>query len=560
MKPLPIIATLLLTASICFGQQTKVTEHYVVASGHELATQAGLDVLASGGNAMDAAVAVSMCLSVAEPHASGLGGKLVMLYFDAETGEVSCVEALCTSPGALDVDRFKSLSRDNRTRGYQSVAVPGMLAGLHAAYEKWGTQDWAGLIEPAIRLAEQGTPVCQKTYEMFAPKSRYLRNDPEAGSVFLIDGQVPIVGSVIKQPELAQTFRLIAKDGPDAFYRGPIAKRIVAAAQSHGSALSLKDLENYQPNFPQPLSIAYADGTVYSSPPPLSGGITLLMAMQALADHDWAGHTPRGPRTIHHVASVLRQVYPQVTDQIADHEDAPQRALALLNKQNTQTIYRNSLGITADGTGDDKATKPVGAVVGVPDDASTTHFVVKDAKGNWASVTLSLSHHFGASVVVPGTGLLLNNSMANFALADDQGVNYVAPNKRPRSTVAPVLMLKDGKPVLALGIPGGQRIPTTSLQLMMDMLIFGLDPATSFDLPRYHLRRSRYASEPDNLIDLEQGLPDELAKSLQTLGWSVTIRDRDGSYFGGGTAAVLLPNGKTVGVADQRRTNFADGE
>lgn len=563
MKWLSFVTGICLTTAICVGQQTVTADRYLVVSGHELATDAGLEVLRGGGNAMDAAVTVSMCLGVVEPYGSGLGGKLVMLYYDASTEQVYCVEALCKSSDELDVDEFKALARKDRRQGYTSVAVPGMLAGLHDAFERWGSGSWEALVEPAARLAEEGYPVSKQSLVMFKPKVAVLRSDPEAARLYLRDNELPKADSVLRFPELAATLRSIASEGPGAFYRGPIADRIVSTAQAHGSPMTLEDLRDYRPNHTKPLSIEYAGVTVYSSPPPLTGGVTVLMALKALDEHDWADYGARDASTIHRVCSVLRGVYPQVTKSIGDHELAQSRALAILKTTNTRAIYQQSLEAsipspagmppTTNGTDNDRVPESSA-------DASTTHFIVVDAEGNWASVTQSLSYHFGAGVVVPTTGILLNNSMNNFSTTSSTSVNRISPGKRPRSTVAPILILRDGRPVLALGIPGGQRIPTTSIQLLMDMLVFGLEPAESFGLPRYHVRRPRSTTERANALDLEGGSPPQLADRLTKMGWSISLKPNDGRYFGGGSAAVALPDGPLVGVADLRRTNHAGGK
>ncbi len=563
MKCLTYFASLLLTAAVCLGQQTVSTQRYLVASGHESVTQAGLEVLEAGGNAMDAAVTVAMSLGVAEPYGSGLGGKLVMLYYDAATQRVYCVEALCASPRELDVERFRALERDSRVRGYQSAGVPGMLAGLHASYERWGSKPWAELVEPAARLAEEGVPLSAGAREMFQPKVAHLNDDAHAATQYLIEGGLPEVGDILKQPDLAATLREIGRDGVETFYRGRLAERIVSAARANGSALTLEDFQSYRPRMVEPLSIQYKHGTVYSSPPPLTGGVTVLMALKALDEYNWTGYTVHDPRTLHRVGSVLREVYPQVTRDIGDHPDASSRALALLKPDNINAIYRRSLEASAviESPKTPQPAATTGRAAPIQwDEASTTHFVIKDEKGNWVSATLSLSNHFGACVVVPGTGLLLNNSMSNFSLLSVDSVNALAAGKRPRSTVAPIMMLGEDGPVFALGIPGGQRIPTTSIQLMLAMYEFGLGPAEAFDLSRYHLRRPRRSGEPDNLMDLEAGAPHELAEALSQLGWTVSNHSRDGKYFGGGNAAVVQIDGSTTGVSDLRRTNYTDGK
>ena len=558
-----VIICLLLVGGSATAQQQAVAERHVVASGHEDATRIGLDVLRDGGNAIDAAVAVSMALGVAEPYGSGLGGKLVLLHYDAATETVHCIEALCAAPAEIDIDEYAALDRRTRGFGYRSVCVPGLPAGIYMAHQRWGTKPWAELIEPAAQLAERGVAVTDKAQIMFVPKAGYLNDDPEAKRLYLVDGQVPPVGAVLKHPELAASLRQIASDGPDAFYRGPIARSIVAAAQAAGSPLTLDDMASYEARLVEPLAIDYEGRRIYSCPPPLTGGITVLLTLEALEDRDWSRFGSRDAETIDAVGRVLLGVYPRVTDVIGDRPAAYADARALLTEANVIEIREQAEKLDPANPYESAVTAPAGQpdrVAGAPDHSSTTHFVVVDQHGNWVSATQSLSYHFGASVVAPGTGILLNNSMKNFGLSNRASVNVLEPAKRPRSTIAPILMLHDGEPVLALGIPGGQRIPTTTIQLLLDVLEFDRPLPAAIDLPRYHLRRPIGSREPQNMIDLEQGYNDALPDRLEALGWAVKLKPRSGQYFGGGNAARAQADGTILGVADLRRTNHAEGD
>ena len=264
------------------AQQQVTAERYVVASGHPAATAVGLEVLRRGGNVIDAAVATSLALGVAEPYGSGLGGKLAMLYRDAATGKVYCIEALCSSAAATDPATFAQLSMNERQYGYQAAGVPGLTAGLYAAHQRWGSLPWAKLVEPAAQLAERGVEISPTMRSLFAPHRKQLKKDAEAARLYLVDDDTPPVGAVLPNADLARSLRMIAQGGPKAFYEGEIAQRIVAAAQAHGSPLSLDDFRNYRPRFTKPLAVCYRGHCVYSSPPPLTGGATVLATLKAL--------------------------------------------------------------------------------------------------------------------------------------------------------------------------------------------------------------------------------------------------------------------------------------
>jgi gamma-glutamyltranspeptidase/glutathione hydrolase len=544
------------------AQETVTAERYAVTSGHPEATAAGLAVLRGGGNVVDAAVATSLCLGVAEPYGSGIGGKGMLLYRDGKTGHVFAIEAMCAASASLDSEKFASRRRRERYYGYTSVAVPGLVAALDAAHRRWGSRTWREVVTPAAELADRGVVVSEKMYQMMRPKRNLLRRDPEAKRIYLVDGETPAVATTMKYPDLAESLELIAEQGSEAFYEGIIAERIVAAAKKAGAPLTLSDFRDYQPRWAEPLVADYEGYRVHTCPPPLTGGVTVLTTLRAL-DGAAALDTTSGrdPKYIDLVGRVLLSVYPRVDRTIADVTTATAAANELFADESVRMLQKEAEAVDPAAVGVEA--KQTGRLEATADDfaeASTTHLIVADREGNIVCLTQSLSYHFGACVVAPATGILLNDSMSNFSTDDAEGSNFARPGKRERSTIAPVIATRKGKPVLALGIPGGQRIPTTTIQLLTDILHFGRPLDEAFDRPRFHVRRPLNSEETANMVDLEDDAPADFEGELAAMGWKPSRHKRNGAYFGGGSAVLFQPDGTMQAVADQRRTNAADGE
>lgn len=539
-------------------------ERWAVATGHPEATRVGLQVLRAGGNAVDAAVAASFALGVAEPYGSGLGGKLVLLYCDGSTGEVHCVEALCPSPKRTDVEAFVRLPSKKRKIGYLSVCVPGYTAGLGVAHRRWGSKPWGELVEPAAQLARRGVAVSAEMHSLWKPHERDLQADPEAAQFHLKAGATPAVGEKFKNEDLAETLDRIALHGADDFYRGETAKRIVEAAQAGGSPLTAEDFSSYEPRVVQPLAINYRGYRIYSSPPPLTGGVTVLGVMKGEESYPSTPNQPRDAHYVDRIARLLQVLYPPITAEIADVPESRGLADRTLSTEFIESVVETASTLDPE---DPRTARLNAALEPSLDDsptAGTTHLVVADSEGNLVSLTQSLSLHFGAAVVPPGTGVLLNDSMSNFATSWRESPNFVAGGKRPRSTVAPVIATRDGVPHLALGIPGGQRIPTTTLQLLVDVLGSGVALDEAFARPRFHVQRPLNERQPANLIDLERGAPESelssLRSELEVAGWRTRERPANGLYFGGGNAVQRRPGGGWIAVGDGRRTNDAAGD
>ncbi|MCP3960651.1 MAG: gamma-glutamyltransferase [bacterium] len=513
----------------------------MVVAGHPEAAEIGLAVLRAGGNAMDAAVAVSLALGVAEPYGSGLGGKLMFLYFDRASDQVYAIDAMDQSSSTLDAAGFATRGYEERSEGWVAVAVPGLLAGMYEGHRRWGRRPWAEVVRPAADLARSGARVLPQTRELFERRVERIRVSEEAARIFLPGGELPVVGDRLVNPDLGRTLDAIGREGPAGFYRGPVAEAIAAASREGGGSLTLDDLAGYEARVIEPLAVDFAGVSVLTAPPPASGGATLLAVLSRLADTEWSAPDLLAPDHLDLIGQVLQRTYPEIQARIADVPSARESFQELIDTR--PSLARQSASPTA---------APRSA-----SSASTTHFVVADSDGNVASVTQSLSHHFGAGVVAPGTGVVLNNSMKNFATRDEGSVNYVAPGKRPRSTIAPTLVFRDGRPVLVIGLPGGQRIPTATLQVLLDYLVFQTDLAAAIGKPRAHLKRPLRETEASNVFELEAD-DAGLAAALEERGWAIEVSE-DNETFGGFCAIEILEDGMLVGVADLRRTNAARG-
>ncbi len=532
----------------------------VIISGHSEATRLGMEVLQKGGTAADAFVTVSLSLGVAEPGNSGLGGKMVALYYDAKSRSVSCVVAMDAAPLRGDIQKMVTAEGARQQRGWVNVCTPGLAAGLGEFHRRWGTRPWADLVAPAADLAEKGVTLSPLAADMLAEFP--VGVDAVAGHVYAPAGHTLRAGEVMRNPDLAYVLRIIARDGAAAFYSGEIASRLVAGARAGGGFLSLEDLKNYRARVLTPVSAEYKGYRVFSSPPPLSGGTTLLTALKCLEKERWQGAQPRNVAYIDAISRVFQQVYPEVARSAADVPDSFMNVQRVLSVRNIAGMVERAL--TADPRNPyAKLQKAAMLSPALTDDepeyASTTHLIIVDRFGNVVCCTQSLGLHFGAAVMAPGTGVLLNADINNFSLKSQTSLNYIAPGKWPRSTMSPTLFLKDGAPVLAIGSPAGQRIPTAVLQVALDVLDFHRPLADAVRAARFHIRSGISRPDGANKIDLESQSPAFLDAALKARGWDVNRRDVRDFYFGSVNAALIRPEGITA-VADLRRTADADGQ
>ena len=532
----------------------------MVVAGHPEAAEIGLEVLKNGGNAMDAVVATGLALGVAEPYGSGLGGKGAILYFEAASGKVWFIDGMDAAGREFDAEALGALSSGARAEGASGIGVPGLLAALALGHGKWGSLTWRELVLPAADLSERGFCVVPGMRIFFARRLERIRSHEETARIYLPGGEIPEEGTRLPNGDLAGTLRRIAENGPAGFYEGEVAERIVSEVRAGGGRLTLEDFRDYRARLGTPVSVNIGGTMLFAGGPPTTGGATALLSLKALEAHDWhlrAGFLSSG--NIDAWARTLRHVYPRIQAAVADVPDALPAWQAMLEPAALKEL-RAEAGLLsgADGTAKAVALTRTEGLPLLAGDGWTTHFVVADKFGNVASVTQSLSHHFGSGVTAPGTGVVLNNSLKNFSFSEASGVNYGAPGKRPRSTIAPVIVLREGRPAFALGLPGGGRIPTTTLAVLVDHLYFGRSLGEAIAAPRVHLRRD-WSSEPvSRLLQVEAAFPKALRRPLEAMGWEVeTVTDTE--FFGGVTAIEFLPDGTFAGWADFRRTNHAAG-
>lgn len=547
-----VLATALRGAPVAISSGTY--RHGVVVAGHPQAAEAGLAVLRQGGNAIDAAVATSLALGVAEPYGSGLGGKLMLLYYDAAQRRIYVVDGM-DAAGSVEVAAFARRPAEDRSYGYGAACVPGLPAGLWLAHQRWGRRPWADDVAPAVTLAERGFTVLPKSRQFFEEQAKKLRRgDREIARLYLPGGKLPEVGTVLPNPDLARSLALFSARGRDGFYRGPVADAIVAASAAGKGSLTAGDLAGYEARITEPAEISFHGLRVACAPAPTNGSAMLLPALKALESDEFPEGALRRATALDRLGRVWRLVEPEAYRVIGDGPGAQFQLERLVAPAAIDELRRKA-GVAEPA--------PVGAWMPFSEEAvaSTTHFIVVDAAGDVVCATQSLSVHFGAGVVPPGTGIVLNNSMSNFEFGDRSHPNAVAPGRRPRSTICPTLVLKGEKPVLALGVPGSARIPTSLLQVLLDRLVLGRPLAEAIGDTRFHFEIPWRKGDLE-AVEAEQSLPPAEVEGLRRLGWKVNLSEPagEGRKFSGVTAVEFNADGTVTGYADPRRSNVVVGD
>lgn len=496
-----------------------------VASAHELATDAGLEILQKGGNAFDAAVAVSAVLSVVEPISSGLGGGGFFLLHDGKTGRDVFVDARETAPAAatpaMYLDKDGNFDRDRAENGPWSAGIPGLPAALVHVAETYGRLPLRESLAPAIRVARDGFPVYGRFARGYAQRSAVMERYPGTREVFLRNGRAPREGDLFKQPELAGTLERLAQDGHAGFYRGTTGKRLLDGVRKAGGKWTAEELAGYRIKERAPLRFEYDGWDIVTAPPPSSGGIAIAQMLQILEPWDLA-KLPQAER-VHLVVEAMRRAFRDRTFYLGDPDFVRIPVRTLMSKD-----YAAGLRATIHPR---KAT-PSDMLSGdqTPlEDEETTHFSIIDAEGNRAAVTQTVNLLFGSGLVPAGTGVLLNNEMDDFALKPGTpnafGVmgfdaNAPAPGKRMLSSMTPTFMSSPDK-VAVIGTPGGSRIIT---MVLLGMLGYadGLDAAQVAALPRYH-----HQWLPDVLGTERDALPAEVVAQLRAMGHNVLVPGED---------------------------------
>ena len=529
--------------------QAVTAEHGMVVAQEALAARVGVDILQKGGNAIDAAVAVGFALAVTYPRAGNIGGGGFMVIHRAG-GDDTAIDYRETAPQAITEKSFLDAqgnadpqkSRDSAL----SIGVPGTVAGLALAEEKYGSGRFtlADLIAPAIALARDGIPVADDDADSLPRERSRLARWPAAAQIFLRpDGQALAPGDRLLQPDLASTLEAIARDGPRAFYEGAIAAKLAAAIAAAGGVMTVDDLKTYRAVERAPMRGTYRGYDIVSMPPPSSGGVNLLEMLNILEGYDLAQADEA--QTLFLMIEAMKRAYADRALFLGDPDFVQVPAARLTSKG-----YAAQWRATIDPARATPASDIRAGIVISPEGRNTTHFSVADRFGNVVANTYTLNFSYGVGLVAAGTGVLLNNELDDFAAKPEApnaygllgyAANAPGPGKRPLSSMTPTIVLKDGKPFLVTGSPGGSLIINTVLQIVVDVIDRGMDIASAVSAPRLH-----HQWMPD-LVFAEPGFADNVIAALQARGDTVMVRRLPTS-----ANSILITPAGFVGAADPR--------
>lgn len=525
------------------------SQNGMVASEHRLATEIGVDILKRGGNAVDAAVAVGFALAVVLPNAGNVGGGGFMIVHDAASGKDVAIDFREMAPAKafrdMYLDAQGKVVPDRSLYTHLAVGIPGTVAGLAHALETYGTMPLADVMAPAIRLAREGYTVTPQLAGLLEVERDNLAKWDATRAVFFKGDRPLTAGEILVNPDLANSLEMIARQGPKAFYEGEIAEKIAAEMAKHGGFITKEDLKAYKVVEREPVSGSYRGYTVKSMPPPSSGGTHIIQMLNMLERWPLKEYGPASARSIHLMAESMKLAYADRSEYLGDPDFAKVPVKGLTSRR-----YADELAAKIDP---EKATPASSIKPGKPapyESDQTTHYSVADSRGNVVSTTYTLNLNFGSGIVAAGTGILLNNEMDDFSakpgVPNAFGLiggeaNAIQPFKRPLSSMSPTIVLKDGKPWLVTGSPGGSRIITTTMETVIDHIDFGMNPAEAAALPRVH-----HQWTPDELR-VEKGLSPDTIRLLEQMGHKVAVKPTMGR-----TQTIQLRADGLYGYSDPR--------
>lgn len=533
-------------------------ENYIVVAANKFASQAGKDILKKGGNAVDASIAMQMVLNVVEPQSSGIGGGAFLMLYDAEKNNLVAWDGRETAPSKATEDRFmkdaKPMDFFDAVNSGLSVATPGLLKMLYQAHQENGNLAWSELFEHAINLAENGFPVSNRLYSLLS-STNGLKDNPSTFSFYYDSNASPRpVGYVLKNPALAKTFKTIS-NGIDDFYNGEIANNIVNAVKEQNLAgdLRLNDLKNYTAIKRDALCTDYKQYKLCGAPAPSSGPLAIMQILGILSHTPIAEFEPDSPQAIHYFSEAGRLAFADRGHYVADPDfiDIPYQAL--LN----ESYLKQRASLISDDSAMGKASfgmpEQMSLAMGIDNTyeaPATTHISVVDAQGNAVSMTSSIESAFGSKIMVDG--FLLNNELTDFAFnpVDDEGLkvaNRVQPNKRPRSSMAPMIIFKEDKPYMIIGSPGGSAIINYVAKAILGVLDWGLDIQHAIDIPNYGSRN--FHTE----LEINTSLSTTITE-LESMGHQVKQQE-----FPSGLHGIVIKDDVLYGGADPRREGLALG-
>jgi gamma-glutamyltranspeptidase/glutathione hydrolase len=554
---LRVVLSAFLLAGTLLARQPVLAQHAMVVAQEPLAADVGLAVLKAGGNAVDAAVAVGFALAVTYPFAGNIGGGGFMLIRFAD-GKTTFIDFREKAP--LSAARNMYLDADGKVTkdsviGWRACGVPGSVRGFGLAHEKYGSKPWAELINPAIQLATGGFPLTyQFSQSLISGTTNYklLSQFPESTRIFL----TPHYGDNLAQPELAATLTRIRENGPGDFYEGEIAHKLAAAMEANGGLITLDDLKQYQAVERTPLRGHYRDYEVITAPPPSAGGIGILQMLGMLEGSGYEKTGAGSAASIHYVAETMRRFYADRSEYFGDPDFFKVPVSKLLDPR---YIARRRESI------DPQRVTPSQQIragnLAPYESTETTHFNIMDREGNTVAVTYTLNGGYGNGVTVPGLGFLLNNEMDDFAAKPGeenmfhliQGeANAIQPAKRPLSSMTPTILTRDGKVFMVLGAPGGSRIISGVLQIILNVVDFHMNVQEAVDWPRFH-----HQWMPDHLY-LEKGISPDTTAILRGMGHKIAPYDNTNPVVAR-VEAIVNSNGWLQGAADGRGNAKAEG-
>lgn len=527
-------------------------KHGMVASQEMLASRTGVEILKQGGNAIDAAVAVAFSLAVTLPRAGNIGGGGFMLVHLAKENKTIAIDYREMAPSKAKKDIFldekgDAVAKLSREHGL-AVGVPGTVMGMSLALEKYGTMTMAQVTAPAIKMAQEGISVSPDLAVSLAGLKRRMSQWPSTAAIFYkADGSDYQVNDMLKQPELAHSLQLIAQKGTKGFYEGETAAKLVEAVQEAGGIMTLEDLKHYKAVEREPVRGQYRGYEVVSMPPPSSGGVHIIEMLNVLQQFpiDKFGHNTA--QTIHVMAETMKHAYADRSEYLGDPDYYKVPLKQLTDKDYAQKIASQ---IALNKTTPSEEIKP-GNLAPYESD-QTTHFSVVDRWGNAVSNTYTLNFSYGSGLVAKGTGILLNNEMDDFSAKPGSPNGYglvggeansVEGNKRPLSSMSPTIVMKDGKPFLVTGSPGGSRIITTTLQIIMNVIDHGLNIAEASNAARVH-----HQWLPDELR-VETSLNRDTISLLEAKGHKVKVQSAMGS-----TQSIMVTEQGIFGASDLRHS------
>ena len=526
-------------------------KHGMVAAAHPLASQVGVEILKKGGNAVDAAVATAFALGVVEPNASGLGGGGFILVYNAKTKGVTAIDYREMAPLKATPDMYK-LTPDGKVVdnenvvGHKAVAIPGTLAGLTLALKQHGTMSLKDVMTPAIRIAEEGYVVSKTLNGMMKDNFEKLTKFPAAAAVYLKDGLPYEVGDKLVLKDLAKSYRLITEKGPDVFYKGEIADAIEKEMKASGKGLIRKeDLAAYKPAIRKPVRGTYRGYEIISMAPPSSGGTHVIEILNILEGYNMTKLGFQTPESLHIMAEAMKRAFADRAKYMADTDFVKVPIAGLISKKYADELRK---GISMDAVG---SKIPAGNPLPFVGSGGTSHLSVIDKQGNIVALTQTINYFFGSGVLIPGTGIMLNNEMDDFNPQPGTS-NSVEPKKRPLSSMTPTIMLKNGKPFMSVGSPGATRIISALTQIIVNVVDFRMNLQDAIEAPRIHCMTGD--------VFMESRIPKVTQDALTAMGHKLSVRGEMDLYFGGAQGVMISPaSGTLFGAGDPRRDGAAVG-